>query len=105
MKALPTGWFAAQAAAIKKQLRTLAAEKGSLYWSLILRSDWLMGGKGWPVSANQRPRKKSGANPSPSSLPAKEQAVTFGARYSLMIPESRISLFDSSLTNWACKLT
>ena len=60
-------------------LRTLAAEKGSLYWSLILRSDWLMGGKGWPVSANQRPRKKSSANPSPRSVPAKEQAVAFNA--------------------------
>ena len=59
--------LATQAAPGKKRLRTLAAEKGSLYWSLVLSSHWLMGGKGWPVAANERRRKKSGANPSPSS--------------------------------------
>ena len=90
---LLTGWIVGQRAqaAEKKRLRTLAAPKGSLCWSLVPRPDWLSRGKGCRLSTNQKQRKKPGSQPF-TSVPAKEQAVAISARARLA-HDSSILLF------------
>ena len=94
-RTLLTGWIVGQRAqaAEKKRLRTLAAPKGSLCWSLVPRPDWLSRGKGCRLSTNQNERKKPGSQPF-TSVPAKEQAVAISARARLA-HDSWILLFWS----------
>ena len=94
-RTLLTGWIVGQRAqaAEKKRLRTLAAPKGSLCWSLVPRPDWLSRGKGCRLSTNQKQRKKPGSQPF-TSVPAKEQAVAISARARLA-HDSWILLFWS----------